>query len=140
MQNKHQLERVTLDLFDQLKRDNVAYAEIRFAPLLHLKGGLTATEVVESVNKAVEKGIEDTGVKANIILATLRHYSEEQSMDTVKLVHDFKGSHVVGFDIAADEEGFPIDNHIKAFEYAQANDLHRTAHAGEACGRRAARP
>ena len=35
MQTEEQLRLVTLDLFAQLRRDNVVYAEMRFAPLLH---------------------------------------------------------------------------------------------------------
>ena len=37
MQTKDQLQVVTLDLLEQLKTDNVIYAEIRFAPLLHIE-------------------------------------------------------------------------------------------------------
>jgi adenosine deaminase len=40
----------------------------------------------------------------------------------------------VGFDLAADEAGFPINNHKKAFQYAIKKDIPRTAHAGEARG------
>jgi adenosine deaminase len=134
MQTKEQLRLVTLDLFEQLKADNVIYAEIRFAPLLHIEKGLTPPEVVSTVNDAVTEGIEKTGVAAGIILCTLRHYSESQSMGTVKLVEQFKGTNVVGFDIAADEAGFPIDNHIAAFTYAKAHGINCTAHAGEARG------
>src|SRR5438445_8474415 len=36
MQTEEQLRLVTNDLFQQLQADNVIYAEIRFAPLLHL--------------------------------------------------------------------------------------------------------
>lgn len=134
MQTKEQLRLVTLDLFKQLKADNVLYAEIRFAPLQHTMQGLTPTEVVETVNAATEEGIKTYGVEAGIILCTLRHYSEEQSMETVQLVNQFKGTHIVGFDIAADEAGFPITNHIKAFEFANAHNIPCTAHAGEAKG------
>lgn len=134
MQTKEQLRLVTLDLFEQLKADNVIYAEIRFAPLLHLSKGLSAEEVVKAVNDAVEEGTRNTGVEAGIILCTLRHFSEEQSMATVHLFDRFKNTHVVGFDIAADEAGFPIANHIKAFDYAHANGIQCTAHAGEAKG------
>ena len=95
---------------------------------------MSPSEVVATVNEAVTEGIKQTGVEAGIILCTLRHYSEEQSMQTVKLVDQFKGTNVVGFDIAADEAGFPITNHIKAFEFAKANAIHCTAHAGEAKG------
>jgi len=134
MQTKEQLRLVTLDLMEQLKSDNVIYAEIRFAPLLHIAKGLSSNEVVEAVNNAVEEGIRQTGVAARIILCTLRNFSEEQSMETVKLVEKFKGTHVVAFDIAGDEAGFPIQNHIKAFEFAKEHNIHCTAHAGEAKG------
>lgn len=133
MQTKEQLEAVTLDLFEQLKADNIIYAEIRFAPLQHLNQGLSAKEVVSIVNEATSRGIEETGVEAGIILCTLRHFSEDQSMETIKLVEQFKDTNVVGFDIAADET-LPIDNHIKAFEYARKRGIPCTAHAGEARG------
>lgn len=134
MQTPEQLRLVTLDLFGQLKRDNVMYAELRFAPLQHLEKGLTAFEVVDVVNNAVKEGIAATGVEARVILCTLRHYSQEQSMQTVTLVNAFKGTSVVGFDIAADEAGFPIDNHVSAFRFAKENSIPCTAHAGEARG------
>jgi len=134
MQTKEQLRIVTLDLFKQLKKDNVVYAEFRFAPLQHTMMGLTPTEVVEAVNAATAEGVKQYGIEAGIILCTLRHYSEAQSMETAELVKKFAGTYVVGFDIAADEAGFPIDNHIKAFEFAHHNHIQCTAHAGEAKG------
>lgn len=133
MQTKEQLEAVTLDLFQQLKADNILYAEIRFAPLQHLEHGLSAKEVVKIVDEATTTGIRETGIEVRIILCTLRHFSEKQSMETVRLVEQFKGTNVVGFDIAADET-LPINNHKKAFEYAREHDIPCTAHAGEACG------
>jgi adenosine deaminase len=134
MQTAAQLRLVTLDLFEQLKADNVIYAEMRFAPLLHIAGGLTPEEVVQTVNDAVTEGIQQTGVQAGIILCTLRNHSEAQSLLTAELVNHFKGTHVLGFDIAGDEAGFPIDNHITAFHYAKAHHIPCTAHAGEARG------
>lgn len=134
MQTEEQLRLVTLDLFRQLKNDRVIYAEIRFAPLLHTQKGLSPGEVVRIVNDAVGEGIAMTGVEGGLLLCTLRHYTEAQSMETVRLVEQFQGTNVLGFDIAADEAGFPIDNHIKAFDFAKAKGLHVTAHAGEAKG------
>lgn len=134
MQTSEQLRLVTLDLFKQLKADNVVYAEIRFAPLQHTVKGMLPVEVVKAVNDAVEEGIKKYRIDAGIILCTLRHYSEAQSMETVELVKKFEGTHVVGFDIAADEAGFPVDNHTKAFEFANKNGINCTAHAGEAKG------
>ena len=134
MQTKEQLRLVTLDLFEQLKADNVIYAEIRFAPLLHIKQGLTANEVVATIDETVTEGIRITGIEAGLILCTLRNFNEDQSMDTVKLAHQFRGTNVVGFDIAGDEAGFPVAHHVAAFQYAQAKGICCTAHAGEAKG------
>ena len=134
MQNGEQLRLVTRDLFRQLRSDNVIYAEIRFAPLEHLQQGLLPEQVVGHVCEAMEDAMLETGIQAGLILCTLRNYSEEQSMKTAKLVEQFRDTPVVGFDIAADEAGFPIDNHISAFEYANRKGLNCTAHAGEACG------
>ena len=134
MQTKEQLRLVTLDLLEQLKADNVIYAEIRFAPLLHIAKGLTPVEVVKTVNDAVTEGMQQIDVEARLILCTLRHYSEEESMETIQLVEQFKGTNVVGFDIAGDEAGFPVKNHEKAFAYAKEKDIYCTAHAGEAQG------
>lgn len=134
MQTKEQLRLVTLDVLEQLQADNVIYAEIRFAPLLHIAQGLTPEEVVQTVNDAITEGMKQTGVEARIILCTLRHYSEEQSMLTVRLAEQFKGTNVVGFDIAGDEAGFPVKNHISAFAYANEKNIPCTAHAGEAKG------
>jgi adenosine deaminase len=134
MQDESALKLVTEDLFQQLQADGIIYAEIRFAPLLHLQGGLTAERVVEIVNQAVERGSLETGIEARLILCTLRHFDAQQSMKTAQLVEAHRGSRVVALDLAGDEAGFPITAHIKAYEYAQQHNLFRTAHAGEALG------
>jgi adenosine deaminase len=134
MQTKEQLEIVIEDLFDQLTNDNVIYAEIRFAPLLHQKRGLSSKNVVEIISNKTKIESEKSGIEVGLILCTLRHFSVDQSLQTVKLVKDFSNKNIVGFDIAADEAGFPIDNHIKSFQFARDNNIFCTAHAGEALG------
>ncbi|HTR37488.1 MAG TPA: adenosine deaminase [Bryobacteraceae bacterium] len=134
MQDEAALALVVEDLFEQLAQDNVIYAEIRFAPLLHLERGLTPAEVVAAVDRATEAAIAATGIEARIILCTLRHFSPEQGLDTARLVEQFRGSRVVALDIAGDEAGHPVDPHIPAFHHAIDQGLHRTAHAGEARG------
>jgi adenosine deaminase len=134
MQTKEALQLVVQDLFKQLKEDNTLYAEIRFAPFLHTEKGLAPYEVVQTIEAATAEAVMQTGVEARLILCTLRHYSKEQSMATVKLVEQFKGTYVVAFDIAGDEAGCPVTNHIDAFKYAREKGLYITAHAGEASG------
>jgi adenosine deaminase len=134
MQTEDALRLVTEDLFQQLAADGVIYAEIRFAPLLHTERGLTPEGVVSIVERSVERLVRETGLHAGVILCTLRHFTEIQSIQTVKLVEQFRGSRVVALDLAADEAGFPLDAHVNAYRYAREHELFRTAHAGEACG------
>jgi len=134
MQSEDALRLVTEDLLEQLSQDGVIYAEIRFAPLLHTAAGLTPEAVVAAVDRATEQCIEATGIEARLILCTLRHFNQAQSLLTAQLVERFKGSRVVALDIAGDESGFSIDAHIPAFRYALDHGLGRTAHAGEARG------
>ena len=134
MQTEEQLRLVTFDVFAQLQQESVVYAELRFAPLLHTKKGLSAEEVVEIVDAAVAGASLATGVEARMILCTLRHFSAEQSMQTVKLVERFKGTRVAALDIAGDEAGFPLDVHTPAFQFAAQNGIPYTAHAGESRG------
>lgn len=41
---------------------------------------------------------------------------------------------IIGFDLAGQEDGFPADNHIEAFQYVHKHFLKKTVHAGEAYG------
>lgn len=134
MQDEAALALVVNDLFEQLAADGVIYAEIRFAPLLHLEKGLTPEQVVGAVDRAAEAAIQSSGIQARLILCTLRHFDREQGLATARLVQQFRGSRVVALDIAGDEAGYPIDAQIPAFRYAIDHGLFRTAHAGEARG------
>ena len=75
MQNEEALRLVTRDVFEQLAADNVIYAEIRCAPLLHIEGGLSPEAVVSVVNEATEDRIRATGIRspANPLFAAPLH-------------------------------------------------------------------
>jgi adenosine deaminase len=134
LQDGEALRLATEDLFAQLAEDGVIYAEIRFAPLLHTAKGLRPEAAVEAVDRAAEEAIRATGIEARVILCTLRHFSEAQSLETAQLLERFAGSRVVALDLAADEAGHPIDAHVSAFRWALERGFARTAHAGEARG------
>src|SRR5271169_1839610 len=134
MQTEDSLRLVTEDVFRQLVEDGVIYAEIRFAPLLHTEKGLSPERVVAVVERSVDRLVRETGMQAGLILCTLRHFREAQSLLTARLVEKFRGSRVVALDLAGDEGGFPLDAHVGAYRYAREHGLFRTAHAGEGVG------
>lgn len=134
MQTPPALEAVTEDLFQQLQADGVIYAELRFAPLLHLEQGLTPERVVAVVERATDRLSAATGLEARLILCSLRHFTPAQSLATARLVEAFRGSRVAALDLAGDEAGYPLAGHIAAYDYARERGLFRTAHAGEGAG------
>lgn len=139
MQSKEALRVVTLDLFRQFQRDHVLYAEIRLAPLLHLQGGLSPEMVAETVLEAGREGEQQTGIAHRFIFCTLRRFSNEQSMQTVQLVHRYRNEGVGGFDIAGNERDYSLEAHLPAFSYAHAHQIPVTMHAGEAVGAKSVR-
>lgn len=134
LQTERGLRVATLDLMRQLRDDGVTYAELRFAPLQHLDGGLTPEAVVRAVDDAVALGTRETGVEARVLLCALRSFDGARSLRTAELALAFRGTRVVGLDLAGDEAGYPVDAHEAAFAFAERHGLPRTAHAGEARG------
>ena len=133
-QTAAQLRSVTLDLFTQLQQENVRYFEVRFAPLEHLQQGLRPEEVVETVLEAIADGSQATGIRAGLIVCTLREYPAAQSLAAAQLAVRYHGQGVVGFDMAGNEADFPIDAHVASYKLACDHGLPCTAHAGEARG------
>lgn len=132
MQTYEQVYDATLDVILQLEKDNVLYAELRFAPLQHLQMGMSPNQVVEASLKAISdyKG----PVHVNLLLCTLRHFTFEESNQTADLVIQYRNQGVVGLDLAADEVGFSLDAHESAFQKVRDAGIPCTSHAGEARG------
>jgi adenosine deaminase len=132
MQTAASLERVALEAVQDLAADGVVYAELRFAPMLHLRNGLTPETVLEAVLSGVAAGRMETGLEAFVIVDAMRQ--DDDSMAVADLALGYAGRGVVGFDLAGPEAGFPAARHIDALRRAREGGLHLTIHAGEAAG------
>jgi adenosine deaminase len=137
MQTREEIIRVARECVLDLAADNVVYAEVRGAPELFTRKGLTIDQVIEATVEGFNQGMVEVAhhgkkIRVEHILCALRqnHVSEEVATKVVK----YKGRGVVGFDIAGPEAGFPPTDHIKAFNYLRDNGAHYTIHAGEAFG------
>lgn len=133
LQDIDALRLTTSDLIRQLNEENIAYAEIRFAPLEHTTKGLKPEEVVEAVLEELKKQTKRFPIDCGLIICTLRHYDEKKSLQAAALATRYQNEGVVGFDLAADES-YPADAHIRAFEWVRKQGMKTTAHAGEARG------
>lgn len=135
LQTEAALRIAVQDVFAQMQVENVIYAELRFAPLVHTRQGLTPDEIVRTVADETSTQISITGIEASLILCTLRDFSSEQSIETADLVRRFAPTTpVAGFDIAGDEIAYPLTPHLHAFHTVRAAGLGITVHAGESGG------
>ena len=120
-----------------LAADGVVYAESRFAPELHVEGGLSLPEVVEAVLEGLREGEAEaaaagTPIRMVSLLTAMRHAAK--SDEIAELAIRYRDQGVGGFDIAGAEAGFPPSRHLSAFEYLRRENAHFTIHAGEAFG------
>jgi adenosine deaminase len=137
MQSVPALHRVARECAFDLATDGVVYAEVRFAPELHLQSGLRLPEVVEAVLAGFADGSREAAalgshIRVGALLTAMRHAA--RSMEIAELAVAYRDRGVVGFDIAGAEAGYPPTRHIDAFEYLQRENFHFTIHAGEAFG------
>jgi adenosine deaminase len=132
MQHRDALERVAYECAQDLAADGVVYAEVRFAPELHLDAGLTLDEVVEAVSCGFRRGAAGTELRIYALLCAMR--TAARSQEIAELAVRFRDDGVVGFDIAGAEAGHPPTRHLDAFQYVKQQNFHATIHAGEAFG------
>lgn len=140
MQTAPALTRVAREAVVDLARDQVVYAELRFAPEQHLEAGLTLQEVVDAVTQGLKEGMEEARdfgalIEARLILCGMRHADRTAEIAQLTVDNYGKDSLVVGFDIAGAEDGFPPSKHAEAFRILRENFVPFTIHAGEAAGR-----
>ncbi|MFM9377826.1 adenosine deaminase [Gordonia sp. VNK21] len=137
MQTADALRRVARECAEDLAGDGVVYAEVRFAPELHVERGLSLDEVVEAVLAGFAEGQEQaraagTPITVRTLLTAMRHAARSQEI--AELAVRFAGRGVAGFDIAGAEAGNPPSRHLAAFEFMRDHNAHFTIHAGEAFG------
>jgi adenosine deaminase len=137
MQSTDALVRVAAECAEDLAADGVVYAEVRFAPELHVEHGLTLDEVVEAVLEGFRVGTARASergrrIRVCCLLTAMRHAA--RSREIAELAVRYRDLGVVGFDIAGAEAGFPPTRHLDAFEYVRQQNAHFTIHAGEAFG------
>ncbi len=132
MQTRAALIRVAAECAEDLAADGVVYAEVRFAPELHVAGGLSLDEVVEAVLEGFRRGSSGRGIIVYALLTAMR--TAARSLEIAELAVRYRDEGVVGFDIAGAEAGSPPTRHLDAFQYVARENFHITIHAGEGFG------
>ena len=99
LQTADALERVAAELVEDLAADGVRYAEIRWAPRLHLERGLSVAGVIEAVAEASRAGADADGPAVGLIVTAMRSHPPAANVELARIAGEF-GPPVVGFDLA----------------------------------------
>ena len=134
MQTEPALERIAYELAEDSARDGVRYIEVRYAPVLNVREGLSLEQAVEAPLRGLARAEAEHGIKGRVIVTAIRNMAPSVSQELAELAVAYRHRGVVGFDLAGGEAGNPAKAHRNAFEYARSHDLACTCHAGEGDG------
>jgi len=128
MQTKENLVLIAKDLVNYLEKENVIYAEIRFAPMFHTKEGISYEEVIESVLEGLNS---NNNVKTNLILCMMRGFPKEDNLKTIEIAEKYLNKGVCALDLAGAEDKYPLIDYIDLFDIIKEKNIPFTIHAGE---------
>jgi adenosine deaminase len=135
LQTADGLRRAAAELVEDLAADGLRYAEVRWAPRLHLEQGLAVREVIEAVVEGTASGMAGApgGPLVVLIVTAMRSHPPGANVELARTAGAV-GAPVVGFDLAGPEATYPAPPHAAAFRAAEEAGLSLTAHAGEVPG------
>jgi adenosine deaminase len=132
MQDAAALERITHELVEDVASDGTRYAEIRWAPALHLAGGLGLRESIAAVVAGAHSGMNATGCVIRLIAVAMRSHDPALNVEVARAAARFLGDGLTGFDLAGPEKAYPDPlRHAGAYAVAREAGLGITLHAGE---------
>lgn len=135
LQDADALRRVAAELIEDKAADHVRYVEVRWAPELHTRDGLSIDEVIETVATATAEAAARQGVVARLTVVAFRASTPAETAAAAEAAVRHRDAGVTGFDLAGFEAQFPDPRpHLPAFDIARAGGLGVTVHAGELVG------
>lgn len=136
LQEPSSIERVTYELVEDLAHMGLEYAEIRFAPQLSTKKGMTQEDVVKAAISGLERALgKYTNIKAELILCCMRGQdNDRENFETLEVARKYLSKGVCAIDLAGAEALFRTDKYEELFKKVNMYNLPFTIHAGEADG------
>lgn len=134
LQNAASITFATYSLFKRLSEQGLIYAEVRLAPSLMTRNGLSQHQVVAASIKGLEMAKDETLMPGQLILSCMRCVDLATNLETIDVAKYFFKKGVCGVDLAGSESSFDTSLFKKVFEKANQYDLSITIHAGEASG------
>jgi adenosine deaminase len=138
IQNAFQAEEDILHLIDDarayLKRNNIVYAEIFFAPSKFVSNGFSFPKILEILDDGARRLQVEDSLSIRFIIDVSRTFGPENAMRNLDLTLENRKDSIIGIGLGGAESKGPARDYKEVFEKAKANGLHVVAHAGEDIG------
>ena len=134
LQKEEEIVRAVKELGEDLSKEGLEYAEIRFAPMFSTREGLSMEAVVEAAIEGVCSVEREYDIKLELILCCMRGAAYADNIKTVECAVKYYGNHLAALDLAGAEGLFPTEDYRDVFHEASMHDIPFTIHAGEAAG------
>lgn len=134
MQYPYAITRIFYEACEDASKDGIVYLELRFAPALHTRKGLSYSQILQAAIDGIHLAEKRLPLTARIICCAMRHMDPEINREVADICWRFRYAGVVAFDLAGPEDGIPPQKHISAFRTMRENSVGLTIHAGEAHG------
>ncbi len=126
---------ITRELGEEAAAQNVRYLEVTVSPGGAVKRGLLSfDEFHEGISEGARQARERWGVEMRFVVDIVRVADEENRWATARYAVSKVGDGVVGIGLGGTEIGYPPEAHTDVFDFALANGLRSTPHAGETVG------
>ncbi|MFW8053835.1 adenosine deaminase [Vagococcus fluvialis] len=134
LQTETSLEMAAYDVMEQAAEDGIRYIEIRFAPTLSMRNGLSVEQTVKAVATGIAKAEREYPVYGNILVIGMRSRVSQEIVGTFTKALSTKNEKIVGFDLAGAEKDLFVRDYEEAIEVVTSHgNVALTLHAGE-CG------
>lgn len=127
IKTKEDLELVSFSLGKELEKENVIYAEVRFAPIDYVNNEVSSSDVIESVLS----GLRKCNLKTNLILCMRRGADYSYNKNVIDLAYKYLNKGVVAIDLVGDEENYAFNDYKELFNECKRLHIPVTIHAGE---------
>ncbi|MBU7018273.1 MAG: adenosine deaminase [Theionarchaea archaeon] len=129
-------EDISYQVLQNLRSQNVKYAEAFYSPGDFQRQGLSTQGITESLIEGKEKAYQDFGIQSELIVDIVRGDEVDTCMQRLDDVTPYLGKGVIGIGLGGNEHKYPADLYAPVYREAKKRGFRLTAHAGEAAGAR----
>ena len=122
------------DARDYLKRNNIVYAEIFFAPSKFVHNGFSFPKMLDILDAGAKSLKQEENLEIKYLIDVSRTFGPENAMQNLTQTLNNRKDSVIGIGLGGSEDKGPAQDYKKVFKMARKNDLHVVAHAGEDVG------